>query len=62
MINSYMKSETSSKKIQFGATKCIKIHIGKQCETFKCHTLLVDSWEENEIRNEETGNFEIEDV
>ena len=24
--------------------------------------MLVDSWEEKEIRNEETGNFEIEDV
>jgi hypothetical protein len=52
----------SNFKLQFGATKCKKIHIGKDCETFKCHPLLVDSWEENEIRNKETGSFVIEDV
>ena len=28
MINSYMQSKTSSKKLQFGSTKCKKIHIG----------------------------------
>ena len=62
MVNSYMQSKTSTKKLQFGASKCKKNHIGKQCEDFKCHPLLIDTWEENEVKNEETGNFQVEDV
>ena len=62
MVNSYMQSKTSTKKLQFGASKCKKNHIGKQCEDFKCHPLLIDTWEENEVKDEETGNFQVEDV
>ena len=62
MVNSYIQCKTSSKKLQFGATKCKKIHIGKNREDFKCHPLFVDSWEENEIKNDENGKITIEDV
>ena len=62
MINSYMQCKTNSKKLQFGAIKCKKIHVGKQCEIYKCHPLFVDSWEEHEIKNGETGKTDIEDV
>ena len=62
MMNSYIQCKTSSKKLQFGSIKCKKIHIGKECVGYKCHPLYVDSWEENEIKNEETGKVDIEDV
>ena len=57
MVNSYIKCKTSSKKLQFGSIKCKKIHIGKECEQYKCHPLYVDSWEENEGENDE-----VEDI
>ena len=62
MVHGYMKMKTDSKKLQFGAEKCKKLHIGKMKEEFKCQTLKVDNWKEIEIRNEETGISEIEDI
>ena len=62
MSNSYMQSKTRSKKLQFGSSKCKKIHIGKQHEDFKCHNVYVDSWEETETTNTETGETQVEDI
>ena len=62
MAHAYLTFKTDSKKLQFGSQKCKKLHVGKICENFKCQTLKVDKWEEFEIRNEETGIDEIEDV
>ena len=62
MSNSYMQSKTRSKKLQFGSSKCMKIHIGKQHEDFKSHNVYVDSWEETETTNTETGNTQVEDI
>ena len=47
MVNSYMESKTSSKKLQFSTNKCKKMHIGKTCETLLCHSLYVDKWSLN---------------
>ena len=38
------------------------MHIGKYCEDFKCQNLMVDSWEEVEVKNDETGITQIEDT
>ena len=62
MINSFIKFKTDSKKLQFGVSKCKKMHIGKYCEDFKCQNLMVDSWEEVEVKNDETGITQIEDT
>ena len=35
MVNSYVKFQTSAKKLQFGNNKCKKIHIGKSRENHK---------------------------
>ena len=60
--NAFITYKTDSKKLQFGANKCKKLHVGKQYEEFKCQTLKVDNWEEIEMMNEETGLEDIEDV
>ena len=46
-----LKRKTNSKKLQFGTSKCKKIHVGKYCEQFKCQELSVDSWEEIEVKD-----------
>ena len=61
MINSFLNSKTSMKKMQFGASKCRKMHIGKIKEDFKCHPIFVDNWKEKDVRNE-TGKEVIEDI
>ena len=60
--NAFITFKTDSKKLQFGAKKCKKLHVGKKCEKFKCETLKIDNWEEVEIVNDETGVEEISDV
>ena len=62
MVHGYIKLKTDSKKWQFGASKCKKMHVGKYCESFKCQTLKVDNWRELEVTNEETGIETIEDI
>ena len=52
--------KTNCKKLQFGASKCKKIHVGKKCEDHKCQQLYVDSWEETKENN--NGRVEIKDV
>ena len=46
MLNSFIRFKTNEKKLQFGINKCRKMHIGRNCQDFKCRTLSVDSWEE----------------
>jgi hypothetical protein len=62
MTHAYITAKTDSKKLQFGAQKCKKLHVGKCQEEYKCQTLKVDNWKEAEIQNEETGLDEIDDI
>ena len=61
MLNAYIKLKTNSKRLQFGYKKCKKMHVGKYCESFKCKCLKVDSWEETNVKNEDTNEDSIED-
>ena len=60
--HAFLTLKTESKKLQFGANKCKKLHVGKRIEDFKCQLLKVDNWKEIEIINEETGNETINDI
>ena len=62
MLNSYLTTKTSTKKLQFGVKKCKKLHIGKTKEEYKCQPIYVDKWDEHEEENEKTGIIEIKDV
>jgi hypothetical protein len=62
MVNSYVRFKTSSKKLQFGPTKCKKMHVGKYKEDFKCQPLYVDNWKETEVEDSDTGNIKVEDT
>ena len=42
------------KRLQFGTTKCIKLHVGKTCNEAICPDLFVDGWK-LEVETEETG-------
>ena len=50
-----------TQKIEFGASKCKKMHIGKKKEEFKCHPVFVENWKESAGRNE-SGKEVIEDI
>ena len=61
LINSFLSCKSNTKKLQFGAGKCKKMHIGKQFEEYKCHPIYVDNWNEFEKKNEVGQEF-IEDI
>ena len=61
MVNSFLNCKTSTKKLQFGAKKCKKMHIGKQTEDFKCHPIFVGKWKEDDS-NDVTGEEEVNDI
>ena len=43
------------KKLQFGTSKCVKLHIGKTCNKTLCADLHVDGWKINVVTDEVTG-------
>ena len=61
MMNAFINFKTNSKKLQFGANKCKKLHIGHTYQEFKCQDLSVEKWDEVVVSNEITGEIEIED-
>ena len=61
MVNAFINCKTRTKKLQFGAPKCKKMHIGKKHEEFKCHDMFVDNWKEMDAKGED-GQDNIEDV
>ena len=61
MLNAFMKVKTNSKKLQFGESKCKKLHVGKYSDEFKCQKISVDTWKELKVFNEEIGVDVMED-
>ena len=61
MLNSFLSCKSNMKKLQFGARKCKKMHIGKNHEEYKCHSIFVDKWEEKEDKVD-NGKEIIEDI
>ena len=57
MMNTFINFKTNSKKLQFGISKCKKMHIGKVCDEYKCQKLSVDSWTEKEVISQETPDL-----
>ena len=44
MMNQFLNSKTAMKRLQFGTTKCVKMHMGRTCNETLCKDLFVDSW------------------
>ena len=55
MMNSYLNTKTSIKKLQYGVDKCFKMHIGRKCIQEICPDLYVNGWKVKNITEFETG-------
>ena len=44
--NAFLAFKTDSKKLQYGAQKCKKLHVGKKIQEFKWQPLKIDNWQE----------------
>ena len=43
-INEFINTKTALKRLQFGTSKCVKMHVGKTCNPTLCRDLFVDGW------------------
>ena len=60
LMNSFIKSKSNMKKLQFGEKKCNKIHVG--CDQSVCPSLSVDKWKVKHIEQIDIGKSSLEDV
>ena len=44
LLNQYINFKTGSKRLQFGTSKCIKMHVGKSDSKILCKDLHVGGW------------------
>ena len=42
-------------RLQFGTTKCFKLHVGKTCNKTLCKDLFVESWQMSVVEDQLTG-------
>ena len=61
MVNSYINTKTSLKKLQFGIKKCFKMHIGKSHDEEVCPDLELDGWEVKVVTEIDTKEVVMED-
>ena len=59
-INSYLNTKTNLKKLQFGAKKCYKMHVG--CDKNFCPDLTIDKWKLVKVDEAQCGVRNLEDV
>ena len=60
LMNSFISAKSNMKKLQFGETKCHKIHVG--CDKSLCPSLSVDKWKVNQIDQIEIDQSNLEDI
>ena len=60
LMNSFINTKTNIKKLQFGESKCHKIHVGS--DKTVCPTLYVDKWKVEPIEEIEANKPSVEDV
>ena len=61
MMNAYLNTKTSIKKLQYGVQKCFKMHVGKTCIKEICPDLFVDGWKVKTVTEVETGKCKQEE-
>ena len=54
-MNQFINTKTGMKRLQFGTTKCVKLHKGKTCNETLCQELSVGGWKVEAEINKDTG-------
>ena len=60
LMNSFIKSKSNMKKLQFGEKKCHKIHVG--CDHSICPSLSIDKWKVKNIKQMDISKSTLEDI
>lgn len=62
MMNQFINSKTGMKKLQFGTTKCKKLHVGRSSNATICKDLYVGGWEVEVVTDTVTGECSQEEL
>ena len=62
LMNQFINFKTGTKRLQFGTTKCIKMHIGKTRSEILCKDLVVGGWKVEVDTDPVTGGSTQSDV
>ena len=54
-MNEFISTKTGMKKLQFGASKGIKLHVGKSCNETLCSNLSVGAWKVEAVTDTSSG-------
>ena len=59
LVTSYLNCQANFNILQFGLSKCFKLHVGKYKEKYKCQPIHLDSWKSGEIEDKKSGKVEF---
>ena len=57
MMDQFINSKSAMKKLQFGTTKCIKLHVGRTCNKTFCKDLNVAGWKLEVVEDTHSGKI-----
>ena len=58
-VNAYLNAKTNVKKLQYGETKCVKLHVGQKSEI--CPEIKINTWKVKKVKNLLTAQYEMSD-
>ena len=59
LMNEFINFKTGTKRLQFGTSKCIKMHIGKSNSEILCQDLYVGEWKNEVIEDPQKGGYKM---
>ena len=62
LVASYINCQARFNFLQFGLSKCFKMHVGKYKERYKCTPVFLDSWKSQEVENKESGKIQFQEM
>ena len=61
MMNAFINTKTNMKKLQYGTSKCFKMHVGRTCSSEICPDIFIDGWQVKEVEEMDTRSLPPED-
>ena len=61
LMASYINCQSRFNFLQFGLSKCFKLHVGKYKEKFKCQPVYLDSWTSAEVEDKKSGQIHFQE-
>ena len=61
LMAAYLKCQSRLIFLQFGLSKCYKMHVGKYNEKFKCQPVFLDSWKSHEVEENKSGQVNFQE-